>query len=404
MKGWIKTISLVFLLAGCQQEDDWWGGNDFGEAERIQFAVPSLSVAEVRSTSKNVLAEGDIFGVLGYCVPYVVGSINMDYNAGTSEWSVKKSQSFADVFNCQPVKIVNGGGQYNMGGGTDSNNPKFWYSDGKGLDGKENSNVVNAENYHYSFMGYYPYSFKERNDYFSVSYPSNLNSKPYGPPIITFTMPQSGENSGAIDTNPLDHTLTPDAMLGVIYNHTKADGNLRFNFSHMLTALGFEINNYSDYKLTIHAVKLRGKFFKQISVNFNNNPIEFSFPDTRYTGYYQLLEDELSLNPVEGEPVRSSGLLGGEHLLLISGENDYFGEDVEVVVDYTFEDGLTPERRTFTQARPGTFVPKPGVKYTAQLNFVGDTFVLQFVVDNNESWEDGEADDNQTDNDDVTFE
>ena len=26
------------------------------------------------------------------------------------------------------------------------------------------------------------------------------------------------------------------------------------------------------------------------------------------------------------------------------------------------------------------------------------------VVDNNESWEDGEADDNQTDNDDVTFE
>ena len=54
--------------------------------------------------------------------------------------------------------------------------------------------------------------------------------------------------------------------------------------------------------------------------------------------------------------------------------------------------------------RPGTFTPRPGVKYTAQLNFVGDTFVLQFVVDNSEQWEDGEADDGREDNDDVVFE
>ncbi len=44
------------------------------------------------------------------------------------------------------------------------------------------------------------------------------------------------------------------------------------------------------------------------------------------------------------------------------------------------------------------------MKYTAQLNFVGDTFVLQFVVDNSEQWEDGEADDGREDNDDVVFE
>ena len=44
------------------------------------------------------------------------------------------------------------------------------------------------------------------------------------------------------------------------------------------------------------------------------------------------------------------------------------------------------------------------MKYTAQLNFVGETFVLQFVVDNGEQWEDGGADDGREDNDDIVFE
>ena len=53
--------------------------------------------------------------------------------------------------------------------------------------------------------------------------------------------------------------------------------------------------------------------------------------------------------------------------------------------------------------RPGTFTPKPGVKYTAQLNFVGEAFVLQFVVANSDIWEDGELDDNDDSNDDIIF-
>lgn len=48
---------------------------------------------------------------------------------------------------------------------------------------------------------------------------------------------------------------------------------------------------------------------------------------------------------------------------------------------------------------PMTFHPVPGTKYTAQLNFVGNAFVLQFVVDNNEMWEDGKSDDS-----DIIFE
>ena len=53
---------------------------------------------------------------------------------------------------------------------------------------------------------------------------------------------------------------------------------------------------------------------------------------------------------------------------------------------------------------PEHISPRPGIKYTAQLNFVGDAFVLEFVVDNQGQWEDGEADDGDETNDDVVFE
>ena len=99
-----------------------------------------------------------------------------------------------------------------------------------------------------------------------------------------------------------------------------------------------------------------------------------------------------------GETVTTSGLLGGEHVLLISGAAPYFGKNVKVAIDYTF--GGDRVSKPFTTGRPETFTPRPGVKYTAQLNFVGNAFVLQFVVDNGETWEDGESDNDG----DVVFE
>ena len=102
-----------------------------------------------------------------------------------------------------------------------------------------------------------------------------------------------------------------------------------------------------------------------------------------------------------GETVTSSpSPIGGEHVMLISGTGPSFGENGKVRIEYVFN-GVP---NVFETARPGTFTPQPGIKYTAQLNFVGDTFVLQFVVDNQEQWEDGEADDEDETNDDVIFE
>lgn len=197
----------------------------------------------------------------------------------------------------------------------------------------------------------------------------------------------------------------------------------------MLTALGFEVNNFSDYELKVHSITLSGKFFKEILLDFSQTGVlTYSFPESYYTGYYTIFSEEQNNGPLvlsapgTGVDQTTSGLLPknnqgeGEHILLISGKEPYFGPEtgeldtnkdiVHVYIDYTFNN----LDANFSSARPATFTPQPGTKYTAQLNFVGEAFVLQFVVANNEEWENGGSDDdpgigNEEDGDgDVIFE
>ena len=389
------AVALALLLPSCQQEPLDQTGEAPSPADYIQFGTPTVTLnTESRSTTKDALTPGDAFGVLGYCVPYLQRTTTPDYNSGKSEWSIKKILCYPDVFDKQPVKVTSNGCQYdfNEEGQTSTStnyHPKSWYKAGTNPEGESNSNIPEADDYKYTFIGYYPYA-----NYFDITYKSQYeDGTDYGAPVLTFTMPQT-------DGDNLNHNDTPDAMLAVLYDRTKNDGNVNFNFSHMLTALGFEVNNYSeDRDLIIHSVKLSGSFYKKITVNFTESPATITFPADRYTGTYTLLNEDLPLeHPEEGEIAKSSGLLGGEHLLLISGEEDkYFGENVIVTIEYTFGN---ESKKTYSASRPGTFTPQPGVKYTAQLNFVGDTFILQFVVDNNETWEDGGSDND----DDILFE
>ena len=87
--------------------------------------------------------------------------------------------------------------------------------------------------------------------------------------------------------------------------------------------------------------------------------------------------------------------------MLISGTGTSFGDNIKVYLDYTFK-GTRKSNEGLT--RPGTFTPQPGKKYTAQLNFVGDAFVINFVVDNSGEWGNGAAADGDTGNDDIIFE
>lgn len=384
------AVALALLLPSCQQETLDQTGEAPSPADYIQFGTPTVTLnTESRSTTKDALTEGDAFGVLGYCLAYRVGTTNINYNSGTDEWSGKKDYCPPSVFYKQKVTVSNGGTTYDKDGGT-SNNPKYWYVDGKDLNGDPNDQITNANTFNYSFIGYYPYG----DEYFSFEQPTSATTA--GAPILTFTMPQENNN--------LDASKTPDAMLGVEYNVQKRNsGRVQFDFFHILTGLGFVINNYSDYDLTVHSLNLSGSFYKQVKIDLTGNTVSYTFPESRYTGAYTLSDQEISLPaPGENEVCTSSeSPIGGEHLLLISGTGTSFGENVQVNINYTFN-GVNKTQKI---VRKTSFLPQPGTKYTAQLNFVGNAFVLQFAVDNGEIWEDGEADDDENvNNDDIIFE
>lgn len=64
--------------------------------------------------------------------------------------------------------------------------------------------------------------------------------------------------------------------------------------------------------------------------------------------------------------------------------NPYLG-DIEIYLDYTF----MGEGHSRCIGSVANFFPQAGTIYTVELNFIGDAFVLNFVVDNNQVWEDG---------------
>lgn len=389
---YISVLSTLLLLPACQQETFHSPDIPTDHADYIQFGTPTVTLnTETRSTTKDALAEGDAFGVLGYCLAYRVGTTDINYNSGSDSWSNKKDYCPPSVFYKQKVTVSNGGTTYDKDNTAGSdNNPKYWYVDGKDLDGNTNDQITDAEDFNYAFIGYYPYG----DEYFSFEQPTSASGA--GAPILTFTMPQENDNN-------LDASKTPDAMLGVAYDVQKGNsGRVQFNFSHILTGLGFEINNYSDYDLTVHSLTLSGSFYKKVKIDLTGSTVSYTFPDDRYTGTYTLSNEEIVLHaPTYEEACTSSeSPIGGEHLLLISGEETSFGDDVKVNIYYTFN-GIEGSQEL---SRNTTFRPQPGVKYTAQLNFVGNAFVLQFAVDNGEIWEDGEAADGNEDNDDVIFE
>ena len=66
-------------------------------------------------------------------------------------------------------------------------------------------------------------------------------------------------------------------------------------------------------------------------------------------------------------------------------DGTYFGTDVVVHIEYTYKGN----EKTARAERPTDFQPRSGVRYTAQLNFVGETFALNFIAEDNDFWEDG---------------
>ena len=361
--------ALLLLCSACQQEE--WPQPDAASSDVIRFAAPAVIVEKsTRSTFYDTFPTGGTFGVIGYCVPYRRGSdTEMDWASGSALWGNKRGNAFPDVFYKQAVTYDGAACTYNYNNGL-----RKWYNT------TDNPEATAPDDYRYTFFAYYP------QDHFTVESPTSASLR--GVPKLTFTMPF---NANGNVNDELDDTQTPDAMIAVVYNHLRTTGNVGFNFSHIMTGLGFAVNNYNygDEKketVTVKRVTLSGHFTRSITIDFSKNTNEegfYTYSGT-YPGTYEIYNNETGLAVA---PNSSVSPIGDKHLLLLSNATDgtYFGKDVEVSVEYTYKGA----DKTATAERPTQFQPRAGVRYTAQLNFVGETFALNFIAADNEFWEDG---------------
>lgn len=330
--------ALLLLCSACQQEE--WAQPEADSPDAIHFAAPVITVEKLtRSTFHDAFPTGGTFGVLGYCVPYQRGSnTEKDWASGSANWGNKSGNAFPDVFFNQAV-TYNGSActyDYNNSGG-----PRKWYNT------TENPAATSPDSYRYTFFAYYP------KDGFTVESPASATTR--GVPKLTFTMP-FGE-TGDVATTTLNDMQTPDAMVSVVYNHLRTTGNVGFNFSHIMTGLGFAVNNYNygDEKketVTVKRVTLSGHFTRSITIDFSKNTNEegfYTYSGT-YPGTYEIYNNETGLAVA---PNSSVSPIGDKHLLLLSNATDgtYFGKDVEVSVEYTYKGA----DKTATAERPTQF-------------------------------------------------
>ena len=359
----IFVLSLL-LLSACEKTVVVSG---YAEDE-IVFSVPDVTVdVESRSGPVNRLPEGTSFGVLGYCLAQTAPDNEaLNTSSGSLMWDQKKTLCRPHLFYNQEVTYSNGTCAYTP--------VVKWYD---------------PVDYQYSFFAYYPYG----QDCFTVTTARNA----FGAPSVKFSIPDIGTGvSCEVEDESyevLDDSKVPDAMVAQTIDVTRTGGVVPLDFLHILTGLNFQVNNYNVSEdaqvpgnpVTVHSLVLAGTFYKSITIDFDSG---YDFPDETFAGAYVLVSD--------GQDIEIGGLesvseIGGKTLLLVSnlaktdGDDAYIG-DLRLEIEYSFG---TSDHRIQVFDRPDNFLPAGGTIYTAQLNFIGNSFVLNFIIDNDNRWEDG---------------
>ncbi len=359
-KSWVYALAVCLMAPMACSRDE---GIDIPQTptDCITFGVTSLQGGIVsRSTPLDVLPDGSSFGVLGYCLAQKVNDSALDPGTGPTEWLTKETLAPPHVFYKQKVT---------------SNNGVCTYTPIKEWD-------INYA-YKYTFFAYYPF-----ND--GAGFTVDTKDTDTGAPEMTFSLPFDSDNKDT--ATELDDSTIPDAMVAWATDVTRNAGQVPLHFLHLLTGLNVRVNNYNEKEdhalgdsVVIHSLRLSGMFYKSIHIDFDNG---VTFPDDTFVGTYRFLADGDSVVVQGGS---SAYPIGGKTVLLLSNTseqgstNGYFGNN-EVTVEYSFGES---KHKTQTFSRPENFLPASGTIYTVQLNFIGDAFVLNCVVDNAQRWEDG---------------
>lgn len=360
------ALMTTSALASCDK-----AGLSAGNSDMIKFGANTVIInGDTKSgpITDGTLPDGTSFGVMGYCLSQA-GPDNPTLNntSGNIPWQQKKTLCTPTIFYDNEVTYIDGTFMYSP--------MKTWYE---------------QPDFLYSFFAYYP---KEN---FTVL--SALDD--FGAPSVKFSIPFDGTTANDT-TKVLDYDKVPDAMAAQEIDITKGSGIVTLNFMHLMSGLNFQVNNYNAAEdengnlaagkpVTIHSLKLRGKFYKSVNIYFDNR---YDYPDEVFYGTYELLGDSDD-DDVTVEALTSYERIGDKTLLLVSNlnktgiEDGYLG-DLKLVIEYTFGEPGNTGRKIQYISRPDNFQPSGGTIYTAQLNFIGDAFVLNFIVDNDSRWEDG---------------
>lgn len=363
---------LPLLASGCSQSGS---GTPDELGAPIEFAAPLVvGAADVsRAQMLDALPEGEVFGVLGYCVPVTTltegegdGAVSTTYPAypaGASAWADKKASVMADVMYAQPIKFDGTKCVYRNADDT-YYEPARWYT-------STTTAPTDPATYRYTFIAYHPYG----EGYFTLPAEDAV-----GAPKIGFTMPfESG-----VAAVQLDPTIVRDAMMATVTDHMRAHGTVALRFTHMLCGLRFQVNNYntSDH-VTIHSATLEGSFYRSGTVDYAPDaPTLTVDPDDTYTGTFTIAPDEQTV------AANSSAVIGlsetqprGTAVLLLpefegASEGTYLGQGKRLTIVYSFqgEENQTWTLDNFTIGRR----PVQGNLYTVNLSFIGRQLTVTF--------------------------
>lgn len=367
--------ALLGFAAACERDADLEPG-PAGGGLPLLFGTPVVTLDAATRAPVDEFPAGSSFGVLGYCLADdgAQDGWQEDPVSGPYAWEVKQSRCAPHLFYRVPVVYDGTSCDYR----SDSEQLREWYDD---------------PSYLYTFFAYYPHESVQQG--FSVTPVANSDlTQMMGVPALRFDMPWSG----GTETDVREMEQIPDAMVASAVDVMRTAGRVGLEFRHLLTGLNFEVRNYnSDHDVTVHSLRLVGRFNR--SVEWRPG-VSVTFPDEQFAGTFPYFDaeaqqsDPIAVPRVGDDGTVSSRQIGGT-LLLVSNTNlatdepmAYFG-DVSVEITYSFvdtESDGTPTIKTERKNRPATFLPQAGTVYTAQLNFIGDAFVLQFEPDPNQ-WE-----------------